>query len=108
MKKKSRIKKFLDKNPKLRNPYFYISVIGLIFSAAGVDFNSLTSWSLLGKALLDILNNPVSTLAVITALTGIWMDNGDYTLKSKKQNNGDYTPKSKKQNKSTQKPKDKL
>ena len=106
MKKKSRIEKFLDKNPKLRNPYFYISVIGLIFSAAGVDFNSLTSWSLLGKALLHILNNPVSTLAVITALTGIWMDNGDYTLKSKKQNNGDYTPKSKKQNKSTQKPKD--
>ena len=106
MKKKSRVKKFLDKNPKLRNPYFYISVIGLIFSAAGVDFNSLTTWHLLAKALLDIFNNPVSTLAVITALTGIWMDNGDYTLKSKKQNNGDYTPKSKKQNKSTQKPKD--
>ena len=102
------IKKFLDRNPKLKNPYFYISVIGLIFSAAGVDFNSLTSWPLLGKALLDIFNNPVSTLAVITALTGIWMDNGDYTLKSKKQNNGDYTPKSKKQNKNTQKPKDKL
>ena len=96
MKKKSRIKKFIDKNPKLRNPYFYISVIGLIFSAAGVDFNSLTNWYLLGKALLDIFNNPVSTLAVITALTGIWMDNGD------------YTPKVKKQNKSTQKPKDKL
>ena len=106
MKKKSRIEKFLDKNPKLRNTYFYISVIGLIFSAAGVDFNSLTTWHLLAKALLDIFNNPVSTLAVITALTGIWMDNGDYTLKSKKQNNGDYTPKSKKQNKSTQKPKD--
>ena len=108
MKKKSKVEKFLDKNPKLRNPYFYISVIGLIFSAAGVDFNSLTSWHLLGKALLDIFNNPVSTLAVITALIGIWMDNGDYTLKSKKQNNGDYTPKSKKQNKNTQKPKDKL
>ena len=56
----------------------------------------MTSWHLLGKALLDIFNNPVSTLAVITALTGIWMDNGD------------YTPKAKKQNKNTQKPKDKL
>ena len=96
MKKKSRIEKFLDKNPKLRNPYFYLSVIGLIFSAAGVDFNSLTNWYLLGKALLDIFSNPVSTLAVVTALVGIWNDNGD------------YTPKSKKQNKNTQKPKDKL
>ena len=90
------IKKFLDRNPKLKNPYFYISVIGLIFSAAGVDFNSLTTWYLLGKALLEIFNNPVSTLAVVTALIGIWADNGD------------YTPKIKKQNKNTQKPKDKL
>ena len=96
MKKKSRIKKFLDKNPKLRNPYFYISVVGLIFSAAGVDFNSLTNWYLLGKALLDIFSNPVSTLAVVTALVGIWNDNGD------------YVPKSKRTNKNTQKPKDKL
>ena len=87
------IKKFLDRNPKLKNPYFYISVIGLIFSAAGVDFNSLTTWYLLGKALLEIFNNPVSTLAVVTALIGIWADNGD------------YTPKIKKQNKNTQKPK---
>ena len=94
MKKKSRIKKFLDRNPKLKNPYFYISVIGLIFSAAGVDFNSLTTWYLLGKALLEIFNNPVSTLAVVTALIGIWADNGD------------YTPKIKKQNRNTQKPKD--
>ena len=90
------IKKFLDRNPKLKNPYFYISVIGLIFSAAGVDFNSLTTWYLLGKALLEIFNNPVSTLAVVTALIGIWADNGD------------YTPKIKKQNKNTQKSKDKL
>ena len=90
------IKKFLDENPKLKNPYFYISVIGLIFSAAGVDFNSLTTWYLLGKALLEIFNNPVSTLAVVTALIGIWADNGD------------YTPKTKKQNKNTQNPKDKL
>ena len=90
------IKKFLDRNPKLKNPYFYISVIGLIFSAAGVDFNSLTTWYLLGKALLEIFNNPVSTLAVVTALIGIWADNGD------------YTPKIKKQNRNTQKPKDKL
>ena len=96
MKKKSRIKKFINKNPKLRNPYFYISVIGLIFSAAGVDFNSLTNWYLLGKALLEIFNNPVSTLAVVTALIGIWADNGD------------YTPKIKKQNRNTQKLKDKL
>ena len=67
--------KILDKYPKFKNPYFYLSVIGLIFSASGIDFNELTSWHLLGEALIDILNNPVCVIAVITAFLGIWNDN---------------------------------
>ena len=69
------MKQFLISHPKLRNPYFYLSVVALIFSASGVDFNQLTSWTLLGQALLNIVNNPVSVIAVITAFLGIWNDN---------------------------------
>lgn len=60
---------------KFKNPYFWLSVIALIFSASGVDFNQLTSWTLLGEAIIGILANPVSVVAVITALLGIWNDN---------------------------------
>lgn len=60
---------------KLMNPYFWLSVVGLIFSASGIDFNTLTSWQLLGQAIMSVLNNPVSVVAVITALLGIWNDN---------------------------------
>ena len=60
---------------KIRNPYFWLSCIALIFSASGVDFNELTSWSLLGQALVGIIQNPVSVVAVITAFLGIWNDN---------------------------------
>ena len=60
---------------KFKNPYFWLSTFALIFSASGVDFNQLTSWSLLVQALLGILNNPVSIVAVITAFLGIWNDN---------------------------------
>ena len=69
------MKQFFDTHSKLKNPYFYLSVIGLIFSASGVDFNQLTSWDLLCKALIDIINNPVCVIAVITAFLGIWNDN---------------------------------
>lgn len=62
-------------NEKFKNPYFWLSVFALIFSAAGVDFELLTNWQLLGQALLDILLNPVAVVAVITALLGIWNDN---------------------------------
>lgn len=68
------MKDFLN-NAKLRNPYFWLSMFGLIFAAAGVDFNTLTSWQLLGEALLNIVANPVSIVAVITAMLGVWNDN---------------------------------
>ena len=62
-------------NTKLSNPYFWLSMFGLIFAAAGIDFNTLTSWQLLGEALLNIVANPVSIVAVITAMLGVWNDN---------------------------------
>jgi uncharacterized membrane protein len=60
---------------KLKNPYFWLSVFALIFSASGIDFQQLTSWTLLGQALFGILQNPVAIVAVITAFLGIWNDN---------------------------------
>ena len=60
---------------KLKNPYFWLSTFALIFSASGVDFNQLTSWTLLGQAMIGILNNPDSIIAIITAFLGIWNDN---------------------------------
>ena len=83
------MKEFFDNHPKLKNPYFWLSVIALIFSASGVDFNQLTSWQLLGKALLDILNNPVCIIAVITAFLGIWNDNSTKGLDGINKNKND-------------------
>lgn len=65
---------------KMKNPYFWLSTIGLIFSASGIDFNGLTSWSLLADALMNIINNPVSIIAIITAFLGIWNDNSSEGL----------------------------
>ena len=62
-------------NEKLKHPYFWLSVVALIFSASGIDFQTLTSWQLLVQALVDILMNPVAIVAVITAFLGIWNDN---------------------------------
>lgn len=80
--------KALLQNAKLKNPYFWISMIGLIFAAAGVDFNTLTSWKLLGDALFGILSNPVAIVAVVTTMVGVWNDNSTKGL-DKIQNKGD-------------------
>ena len=68
------MKEFFN-NPKFKNGYFWLSLVALIFSAAGIDFNALTDWGLFFGALLSILNNPVSVVAVITAMLGIWNNN---------------------------------
>lgn len=73
------MKDFLS-NPKFKSGYFWVSLVALLFAAAGVDFNTLTSWQLLGEALLSILNNPVSIVAVITAAIGIFNDNSSRGL----------------------------
>ena len=67
-------------NVKFRNPYFWLSIFALIFSASGVDFNQLTSWTLLGEALIGILSNPVAIVSIITAFLGIWNDNSTQGL----------------------------
>lgn len=65
---------------KFKNPYFWLSLVALIFAAAGIEFEQLTSWPLLGQALWSIIQNPVSVVAVITAFLGIWNDNSTQGL----------------------------
>ena len=69
---------------RVKNPYFWLGLTGVIFSSVGIDFKTLTSWSLLGSALLDILANPVAVVAVIAALVGVFVDPSTKGLKDTK------------------------
>ena len=69
------MKEFL-KNPKFKNPWFWLGLVSIIFGSAGVDVNTLTSWNALGQAVLGILQNPVAVMAVIGGILGVFNDNG--------------------------------
>ena len=69
------MKDFL-KNPKFKNPYFWLGLVSIIFASAGVDMNTLTSWNALGQAVLGILQNPVAVMAVAGGILGVFNDNG--------------------------------
>lgn len=62
-------------NQKFKNPIFWLSLIAIMFASAGVEFNTLTSWKLLGESFLSILANPVSVVSVIVAVIGVFNDN---------------------------------
>ena len=69
------MKEFLDKHPKLKNPYFYLGIVAVIFSAANIEVATLTSWPLLAAALLSIVNSPFTLLCVVLALLAMFNDN---------------------------------
>ncbi|WP_338658810.1 phage holin [Paraclostridium sordellii] len=69
---------------RVKNPYFWLGLTGVIFSSVGIDFKTLTSWNLLANALLDILANPVAVVAVIAALIGVFVDPSTKGLKDTK------------------------
>ena len=61
---------------KIKNPYFWLGIVSIIFAAANIDFNTLTSWQLLYEALISIIQNPVAIIAVIGAVIAVFNDNG--------------------------------
>ncbi|MEG1410947.1 MAG: phage holin [Terrisporobacter sp.] len=69
---------------RIKNPYFWLGLGGVIFSSAGVDFKTLTSWNLLGDALLSILANPVAVVAVTAAIIGVCVDTSTKGFKDNK------------------------
>ena len=59
---------------RIKNIYFILGLVGVIFAAAGVDFESLTNWKLLFGAVVGIINNPVAIMSVAFAILGVFVD----------------------------------
>ena len=59
---------------RYRNPYFWFGLVAVIISASGIDPESLTEWSLVGTAFLSIVSNPVKLVAVVVAITGVFVN----------------------------------
>lgn len=68
---------------RVKNIYFWLGVIGVIFSAAGIDIQTMTSWGLLLDAFKNILMNPVLLASVIAAIVGVFVDTSSPGLKDR-------------------------
>lgn len=59
---------------RFKNIFFWLGLIGVIFSAANIDIQAMTSWGLLIDALTSIVMNPFILLSVIAAVVGVFVD----------------------------------
>lgn len=59
---------------RLKNPWFWIGILGTILAAMGVDPQMFTSWSLVYQAVVDLVTNPFQLACVVVAVLGIFVD----------------------------------
>ena len=59
---------------RLKNPWFWIGLIGVILTAMGVDPSTFTSWEAVGSSLLSLVSNPFMIFNVLISVLGIFID----------------------------------
>jgi len=59
---------------RIKNPYFWVGIVGIVLSATGISPETLTSWDAVGTALLDTVTNPFMLGTVAMAVMGVFVD----------------------------------
>ena len=66
---------------RVKNPYFWIGLAGVVISAVGVNVDTLTSWGALWQAIVDFVKNPFAIGSAIMAVLGVLLDPTTHGMK---------------------------
>lgn len=64
----------LNLKVRMKNPWFWIGLVGIILSAMGISPEDLTSWQAVLDMLKDFISNPFMIVTVGTAILGVFVD----------------------------------
>lgn len=59
---------------RVKNPYFWIGLLGIVLSAMGVSADMFTSWGTVVEQAKALISNPYMIGSVIMALLGAILD----------------------------------
>lgn len=59
---------------RMKNPWFWISLVGVILTAMGESPETFTSWGAIVVALTEVLQNPYMLGSVFLAVLGVFID----------------------------------
>lgn len=69
---------------RIKNPYFWIGLVGVILTALQVEASSLTTWESVIQLVVDTLCNPYLLVTTIMAVSGIFIDPTTTGIKDKR------------------------
>lgn len=59
---------------RVKNPWFWVGLGGVIFSAMGVSPEMFTSWGVVWAAIVNLVSNPFMLGSVVFAVMGVFVD----------------------------------
>ncbi len=59
---------------RLKNPMFWIGLLGVILAAMGINPEMLTSWQAVSEAFKNLVSNPYMIVCVVVAVVGVFND----------------------------------
>ncbi len=59
---------------RIKNPWFWAGIVGVMITAAGLDPQTFTSWPSVLDGVISVLMNPVQLVAVVLAVIGVFVD----------------------------------
>lgn len=64
----------LNLKVRIKNPWFWVGLVGVLFTAMGVEPAMLTSWGILWDNIVDLVSNPFLLGSVFIAILGVFVD----------------------------------
>lgn len=59
---------------RAKNPWFWVSLFGVVFAAMGVSPEMFTSWGMVIDAVKGLFANPFMLGSVVIAILGVFID----------------------------------
>ena len=56
---------------RIKNPYFWIGLVGVILTALQVEASTLTSWDKVLQLIIDTIQNPYLLTTTVMAVIGV-------------------------------------
>lgn len=69
---------------KIKNPYFWIGLIGVILTALQVEASTLTSWNKVLLLIVDTVKNPYLLITTTMAVLGVITDSTQKVINKEK------------------------
>lgn len=59
---------------RVKNPWFWVGLMGVILTAMGISAETLTSWQAVYDAFIGLISNPFMLGSVFVAVLGVFVD----------------------------------